>query len=338
MNILIVAPSWVGDLILAHSLIRDLHKTHPSAKIDVLALEWCQACLERMPHVNKILTMPIGHGHVQLFKRYKLGKSLENHYDKAYILPNSWKSALIPFFARIPIRIGWRGELRFGLLTECKPLNKTRFPLMVQRYVALNHGADFTGKTIPLPKLTVTAAQKQNVLEKFNLTCSPPVIVFAPGAAFGGAKQYPTEHFATLASTFQQQGFQVWQMGSVQDEPIMAEIDQKSGRKTIILGEKATLADKIDLISQAALLISNDSGLMHVGSALDIPVIALYGSTSPKFTPPLGKRSKALFRNDLSCRPCFKRQCPLKGTEKLACLTGISPKLVLETAQHLLNA
>ena len=144
MNILIVGPSWVGDMVMAQTLFQCLKQRHPECEIDVLAPEWSRPILERMPEVRKALSFPLGHGALELATRRKIGKSLKGQYDQAILLPNSLKSALVPFFAGIPKRTGWRGEFRYGLLNDVRKLDKQRYPLMIERFMALAYapGAD----------------------------------------------------------------------------------------------------------------------------------------------------------------------------------------------------
>lgn len=323
---------------MAQSLFRQLRQQHPTASIDLLAPDWCRALTERMPEIRRSLSMPIGHGKFNLAARYRLGKQLRaENYTCAYVLPNSWKSALVPFFARIKKRIGWRGEWRYGLLTDCRRLNKARYPLMVQRFAALAHDSRWQGQDFLYPKLEVTQAQLQAVLHQFNLTLDKPVLAFAPGAAFGDAKRWPQAYFAKVASHFIAKGWQVWQLGSGDDEAVMQAIEQQTEGSTTILGNRATLADKVDLLSAVTALVSNDSGLMHVGCALEKAVVGIYGSTTPDFTPPLGQRVKILARADVPCRPCFERSCPLKGADNRQCLTKITAEEVINAVETLVN-
>ena len=152
MRILVVGPSWVGDMMMSQSLYRTLRARFPQAIIDVMAPAWCRPLLSRMPEVNEAIAMPLGHGALALGERRKLGHSLrERRYDRAYVLPNSFKSALVPFFAGIPHRTGWRGEMRYGVLNDARVLDKHAWPLMVERYVALAYdkGVMQSAKDLP---------------------------------------------------------------------------------------------------------------------------------------------------------------------------------------------
>ncbi|SET39095.1 lipopolysaccharide heptosyltransferase II [Thorsellia anophelis] len=307
MRILIIGPSWVGDMMMSQSLYRTIKALHPDAIIDVMAPTWSHALLARMPEVNKGIEMPLGHGALGLKARYHLGKTLsQNHYTHAYILPNSFKSALIPWFAKIKTRIGWRGEMRYGLLTDCRKLDKLAFVKMVDRYVALAYSADKikTAKDIPSPilrpKLYVTQSEIKLVQEKFlpkaviNTLAERKkngLIGFCPGAEFGPAKRWPDYHYAKLAETLIQQGHIIILFGSAKDaqigEAIIEKLSSEAKNQCFNLAGITSLEEAICLIAGLDGMVTNDSGLMHIGAALDIPLVALYGPTSPEFTPPL---------------------------------------------------
>lgn len=307
MRILIIGPSWVGDMMMSQSLYRTLKAHHPHAVIDVMAPAWSHALLARMPEINQGIEMPIGHGSFGLKARYELGKTLrENHYTHAYVLPNSFKSALIPWFAKIKTRIGWRGEMRYGLLTDCRKLDKAGFVKMVERYVALAYPASSikTAADIPQPilrpQLQVNAHEVASIREKFIpesilSTLQAPnqnrLIGFCPGAEFGPAKRWPDYHYANLALQLIRQGHSIILFGSIKDAPIgeaiIKQLPQENQNRCLNLAGKTTLDEAICLIGGLDAMVTNDSGLMHIGAALNIPLVALYGPTSPEFTPPL---------------------------------------------------
>ena len=334
-KILIIGPSWVGDMVMAQSLFMVLKQKNPEAQIDVMAPPWSNALLERMPEVTDVIDMPLGHGQLQLKLRYQLGKSLrQKHYTQAILLPNSLKSALVPFWASIPKRTGYVGELRYGLLNDIRKLDKSKLTMTVQRFVALaNEVTDSTIdlKSIPVPSLQVQAENVQSVLSKFNLSNDKPVLALCPGAEYGPAKQWPARHYAALAATKMQQGWQVWIFGSQKDHAIAEQINEILNQRAINLCGKTELAQAIDLMSLSQAVVSNDSGLMHMGAALGVPVVGVYGSSDPNFTPPLGKNT-AMQSLNLDCSPCFKRICPLGHTH---CLENLEPERVLASLDHL---
>ncbi|MDF2529635.1 MAG: rfaF [Gammaproteobacteria bacterium] len=321
---------------MAQSLLIKLKQIYPHALIDVLAPNWVMAILERMPEVNKTIPMPITHGQFQLKDRYRLGKTLrQEKYDQAFILPNSWKSALIPFFAKIPKRTGWLGEMRYGLLNDWRKLNKNTYPKMVQRFVALAYSREqaWAGEDYPEPALTIKPAHTQAKLIQYQLNLDKPVLSLCPGAAFGPAKRWPTSHFAEVAKKKIQQGWQVWIFGSDKDKVFADEIDALTQHQCHNLAGKTSLADMLDLLSLSQVVVSNDSGPMHIAASLHKPLIALYGSSSADYTPPLSSRAVILSVPNLPCRPCFQRDCPLGH---MKCLNELDPEWVLGAIDKLI--
>lgn len=305
MKILVIGPSWVGDMMMSQSLYRTLKAEYPSAEIDVMAPAWCRPLLARMPEVNQALAMPLGHGALGLGERRRLGRALRaNRYDRAYVLPNSFKSALVPFFADIPQRTGWRGEMRYGLLNDVRVLDKAAFPLMVQRYVALAYDkgriqrADDLPQPLLWPQLQVSDEEIAETTSVFNLTDSRPIVGFCPGAEFGPAKRWPHYHYATLAQQLIESGYQVALFGSAKDheagEQIRAALQEDARDFCLNLAGKTQLEQAVILIAACRAVVSNDSGLMHVAAALNKPLIALYGPSSPDFTPPLSDKARVI--------------------------------------------
>lgn len=337
-NILVVGPSWVGDMVMAQSLFMSLKAKNPDSRISVLAPEWTRALLDRMPEVEKSISLPIGHGQLNLGGRKTLGRSLRSEqFTTAIVLPNSFKSALIPFYAGIPKRIAWRGEWRNLLLSDCRRLNKEKFPLMVQRFAALAFPASSEPPTdIPKPQLQTSSESVKAALKDFALDTSSNVLAICPGAEFGVAKQWPVEHFARTCAFFIDKGWKVWIFGSDKDsqvaEDILCLLGEQQRQSCVSLAGKTSLAQAIDLLSVADAVVSNDSGLMHIAAALNSPVVALYGSTSPDFTPPLTDRAE-LLSTDIECRPCFKRECPL-GHKK--CLVDLKPDRAINAINELM--
>jgi heptosyltransferase-2 len=330
-KILIIGPSWIGDMVMAQSLFKTLREQHPSVLIDVLALAWTKPLLERMPEVNRAITMPISHGTFGWKLRKKLGQELRSeHYDQAIVLPNSWKSALIPWFAQIPMRTGWRGEMRYGLLNDIRTLNKSALPMMVQRYVALAHPASQAEIAQVYPKPLMVANPLSNQF-RFSQKTRQKRLILCPGAEFGPAKQWPASHYAELANSLIKQDWQALILGSEADKGIANEIisklDSESNSAIINLCGKTELSDAIDLLDTADLVVSNDSGLMHIAAALQKPLIAIYGPTSPDFTPPLSDTAH-IIQIKVDCGPCFQRECPEKHHQ---CMQNITAQSIIET-------
>ena len=338
-KILIVGPSWVGDMVMSQSLYRLLKQQYPFSQIDVLAPQWCLDIVKRMPEVTHTIVMPVGHGRFQLRKRIKLAWQLRQaNYDQAIVLPNSWKSALIPWLAGIPKRIGWLGELRYGLLNDHRKLNKNQYPLMVQRFVALGYQKNerWDATQYPLPHLVSNPTLALQTLQRLNTDMpATPVLALAPGAAFGNSKRWPESYFADVANHYLAKAWQVWLLGSPADQPVLDQIQGATQNRCIIFSDNASLDAKIDLLSLATVVISNDSGLLHVAAALNRPTIGIYGSTTPEFTPPLGEKVEILQVDSLPCRPCFKRECPLSNDAWLKCLRDITPTQAIAAVERL---
>lgn len=338
-KILIVGPSWVGDMVMAQSLFILLKQLRPQAQIDVLAPAWSRPLLDRMPQVNDAIDMPVGHGSLMLGVRRQIAKGLrERQYSQAIVLPNSLKSALIPWLAKIPLRTGWKGESRYLLLNDLRVLDKIAYPLMVQRFdaLALPKGAEVPARAaLPIPSLQAKTETVAPLRERLGLTASRNILALCPGAEFGPAKRWPEQHYAAVAERKIAEGWQVWLMGSVKDQPVAAAIRHSLSAKNQTfchdLTGKTKLEDAIDLLAVSDAVVSNDSGLMHIAAALDRPVVVVYGSTSPQFTPPLNKRV-AILSIPVDCGPCFKRECPL---ETLDCLQNLSPQQVCDALDEL---
>lgn len=341
MKILIIGPAWVGDMVMAQALFMCLRQQHPRARIDVLAPAWSQPLLSRMPEVNEALTLDIAHGELGLGKRRAVGKALrERAYDQAIVLPNSFKSALIPLIAKIPLRTGWRGEARGWLLNDCRALDKEKLPLMVQRFAALAYKEPpqwLLDGRVPVPRLRIDAAAQRAAFAKFGLNRHKPILALCPGAEYGPSKQWPEAHYAAVAAHYLQPqcGYQVILLGSARDRPVAERIMEGLKPSTLpdcrnLCGETA-LGEAIDILAAASAVVTNDSGLMHVAAALNRPMVVVYGSTSADFTPPLCAQARALSLQ-LECSPCFNRECPLGH---LNCLKELSPPLVIAAMAEL---
>jgi heptosyltransferase-2 len=336
---LIVGPAWVGDMVMAQSLFILLKQTYPDSEITVTAPQWTLPILDRMPQVDSHFATDFSHGELALGRRRRLGISLrEQGFTSSIVLPNSFKSALLPYFANVPRRIGWRGEWRIPLLNDCRVLDKTKFPKMVERFAALGVPANAARNEFPpRPRLAVDEENVALSLACLDLNPNAKVVAICPGAEFGEAKQWPAQYYAQLSNELIKHGFEVWLFGSANDQEIAAQIesgissDYRGGLQN--LAGRTNLAQAIDLLSLAKVCVSNDSGLMHIAAALDLPIVAIFGSTSPDFTPPLADKV-TLLTTDIECRPCFQRQCPLGH---LRCLKEILPSTAVSSIAALLG-
>ena len=334
-KILVIGPAWVGDTVMAQTLFTLLKQQDPTAIIDVLAPAHSVQVLLRMPEINQCFVSPFSHGSLNLRERFKLGRTYQAAgYQQAFTLPNSFKSALIPFFAGIPKRTGWLGEYRYGLLNDARKLDKARYPLMVERFAALAFPKDSPlPANLPWPHLQTTQESVAAALKKYTVAkvSGQPILALCPGAEFGPAKRWPIEYFSQVAQQKLKEGWAVWLFGSPKEQQCGVDIQALCQNQCVDLIGKTKLVDTIDLLSCADAVVANDSGLMHISAALNKPLVVVYGSTDPGFTPPLSKNVEILSLK-LPCSPCFQRECPL---EHLNCLKQLTPDKVLASIDTL---
>ena len=331
---LIIAPQWIGDAVMTEPLLRRLHAR--GERLTVGALPWVAPVYRAMAQVERVIEFPFAHGGLQWAARRALARELRGQFDRAIVCPNSWKSALIPWWAGAAERCGYQGEARWGLLTRRLPNpSKTQRPPMVEFYGALSGEDGFAAER---PQLAVSSAAVETVLQTRGLQ-RENYYVLVPGAEYGPAKRWPTAHFATLARQLgQARGRAIVLLGSAKDAPVCAEIAQAvvqagSGR-CLDLSGRTDLAEALALVSASLGVVSNDSGMMHVAAAFGVPQVAIFGSSSPLHTPPLSPHARVLWLKDdpayqppLDCAPCFARECPLGHTR---CLRDVTPQRVLE--------
>lgn len=330
--VLVVGPSWVGDLVLAQPLFALLADRPGCAGVDVLAPPFMAPLLVRMPAVRRAVEQPFGHGVFRPAARWALGRSLRAAgYVQAVVLPNSWKSALAVRAARIPRRTGYLGEARFGLLNDLRRLDRAALPMTLQRFYALGLPPGAAPDGIPDPRLESTPAQQAATRAALGLPVDAMPVVLCPGAEYGPAKRWPVRHFAALARHYLDAGTPVWLCGSARDAPVTAAVNTAAGGRCADLAGRTDLGAACDLLAGAALVVSNDSGLMHVAAALGAPVVGVFGSSDPRHTPPLGARARSVSLA-LPCSPCFARNCPLGHTR---CLEDLEPQRVLEAARRI---
>ncbi|SCK26256.1 lipopolysaccharide heptosyltransferase II [Vogesella sp. LIG4] len=334
-KILVIGPSWVGDSVMAQPLYRRLHERHPGLELHVFAPAWTLPLLSRMPEVAKAHLNPFGHGQLRLKERWKVARQLHSeHFDQVVVLPNSLKAALIPFLAGIPKRTGFTGELRYGLLNDTRDLDEHELPTMVERFCALAEApGQALPRPIPHPRLASRREQQEATARKLGIDLALPIVAMCPGAEYGPAKRWPARHFAELARRYRAAGYQVCLFGSPKDQEIGDEIASLAEGAAANLCGKTGLEEAIDLMGLAKLAICNDSGLMHVAAALDVPLVGIYGSSSPDFTPPLSNKA-AIVSLNMDCSPCFERNCPYKHT---LCLENLHPAQVWQAAENLLQ-
>ena len=320
---LVIAPQWIGDAVMSEPLLRRL--ADRGERLSVAALPWVAPVLRAMPQAIEVVELPFAHGRLDLAERRRLGAEWRGAFDIAYVLPNSIKAALIPAFARIPRRIGYQGEGRFGLLNERWPNPKEERPPMVAYYAALGGPL---GAAPLRPELSVGASARRAALDAAGLEAGR-FYAFAPGAEYGPAKRWPAERYAALAGALHaRDGLPVALLGSKQEAEQCEQIAAAAPGACVVLAGKTSLDEAIALISAARGVVSNDSGLMHVAAAFGVPQVAVFGSTSPVHTPPHNARAQVLWLKDelgLDCMPCFERTCRYGH---YGCLNGVAVERV----------
>ena len=333
---LIIAPSWVGDMVMSQSLYRYLKSLHPDCLIDIAAPKHCCVLAQFMPEINQSIPLEFTHGQFSLFSRINIGKKLRaNNYTHAIVLPNSWKSALIPFAAKIKRRIGWHGEERYFLLNDKRRLDKTKYPIMIERLCALAIDRRHPLQSpLPKPRFIPNPNQSSTTLDEFQIQVNNKLIALCPGAEFGPAKKWPTSYYAQVAQYLLDKGHTVLLLGSSKDKESTYEIQHLYHKHPLLhnLAGQTDLYQAIHLLSSCNQVISNDSGLMHIACALNIPTLVIYGSTSDQFTPPLNHQAKSIYLKNLACRPCFKRQCPLGHMD---CMNKLTPQTIIDALEQL---
>jgi heptosyltransferase-2 len=332
---LVIAPQWIGDAVMTEPLLRCLAAR--GERVVVGALPWVAPVYRAMPQVAQVLELPFAHGGLQWSARRAMARQLRGQFDVAYVCPNSFKSALLPWWADIPKRVGYLGEARFGVLTHRVPNPPSGHrPPMVAFYSALASALQPTNASPPpesVPQISLTPERCAAVLAPLGLQ-QRGYVVLSPGAEYGPAKRWPAAHFAALA---RQLPMPVVLLGSTKERALCAEIAQaaNAGRAgpCLDLSGRTALDEALALVAQAHALVSNDSGLMHVAAAFGTRQVALFGSSSPLHTPPLSPQATVIWLRDdpaytppLDCAPCFARTCPLGHTR---CLADIAPERVL---------
>ena len=253
-----------------------------------------------MPEVTKKIVSPFSHGETKLLERYKLGQGLKKeNYDRAIILTNSLKSSLIPYFARIEVRTGWLGEFRYGLINDIRSSKKLKKSLMVEKFAALSLCEEnYSIENLTFPELEINFDNQRNFLEEFSIDYSKNTMAICPGAEFGPSKRWPAEYYAEIAKFYVNKGWNVLCIGSKNDEDIGMGIGSlnnlRSNESFINLTGKTSLQDAIDILAFTEKVVTNDSGLMHISAAVKTPLVALYGPSSPEYTPPLISKKKIL--------------------------------------------
>lgn len=325
---LVIAPQWIGDAVMTEPLLRVLAQRGET--LTVAAMPWVAPIYRAMPQVAHVIELPFSRGALQWWARRRFAQAWRGQFDRAYVAPNSWKSAVLPWFAGVPVRVGYHGEARFVLLNQRIPNpDKDQRGAMVAHYLAL---AQIEADSSVQPKLDLSLDLLKTTLLNFDLKLGA-YAVFAPGAEYGPAKRWPAANFAEMGL---RTGLPVVLLGSAKEaalcDDIATRINQERPKNARNLAGKTDLSQAMALIASSQAMLSNDSGLMHVAAAMGVPQVAVFGSSSPLHTPPLSDKAvvlwlknEASYQPALDCAPCFERICPLGH---LRCLNDLTPERV----------
>ena len=315
-RILVISPNWIGDAVMAQPLLRLLKQAHPERSIDVLAPPQVVPVWRRIQEADDIMITPFRHRALQLGERVRTARRLSKRgYDQAYVLPNTLKYGLIPWLAGIPKRVGYKGEMRYGMVNVMHHDDQPP-RAMVPFYAALAHEPGQPLDTrLERPSLVVAGEETEAICTRLGLALDRPLVVFAPGAEFGIAKRWPPMHYGALAARVVEMlpNVQIALMGAPNDRPTCEQVLSHAGPAAASMRDLSgltSLDEAITLLAQASAVVSNDSGLLHIASALNRPVVALYGSTDPDYAPPLSEVARVISLR-LECSPCRQRECPL---------------------------
>ena len=305
-KLLIIPQNWLGDIVMSQTLLKKIKSNNPKTSIDILVNSSLKNLVERMPEINKVIILDCNHRELGLFKRLRLAKEIKkSSYDRSIVLSRSLKSSLIPYFAKIPIRTGELGELRYLLINDLKEFSKESRRKTASRYISMYSDNNEELSENYYPSLDSNSENIKNLSEKYDLKKDKKVIIFAPGAAFGPSKMWPVNKFRELGKKLNND-FKILILGSNNEKSIGNYI--VTNKNMVNLCGKTSIADAVDLMHISKFCVSNDSGLMHLAAATNTKSISIYGSTSPDFTPPLTK-NKDIHYKGMSCSPCFEKKC-----------------------------
>ena len=304
-KLLIIPQNWLGDIVMSQTLLKKVKSENPNTVIDILVNSTFKSLVERMPEINKAVILDSGHKELGLLKRLDLARRIKGNYDQSIVLSRSIKSALIPYFAKIPIRTGELGESRYILINDLKKFTKGDRRKTAFRYVSMFSKKEEVLDKKYYPSLQSDPENMKILSDKYKLNLDKKIIIFAPGAAFGPSKMWPVEKFKELGEKLNKDFF-ILILGSNNEKNIGDKI--VTNKNMINLCGETTITEAVDLMHISEFCVSNDSGLMHLASATNTKSISIYGATSPELTPPLTSNKEIHYRG-ISCSPCFEKKC-----------------------------
>jgi len=323
--ILLVPYQWIGDFVRCHSVVQLLRARFPARPVDILSSTLAAPLAAYMPGVRKAVVQDLPRGRIDFAENARLAAKLKpEHYGTALVMSRKWKSALAPYLAGIPERVGFLGEMRFVLLNDIRPGEKNYSTMAEQcAALALSRGAKLP--PLPEPKLAASPAQRQSWRTRTGIEkAGQQAVALAPGSVWS-SKRWPISHYARLAQLLGERGRAVWIAGGRDERPLAEAIRKIAPAARDLTG--LDIGDGALALGEADAAVTNDSGALHMAAAFGTPTLALYGPTDPAAWMPLNKCAKALQADEpLACRPCAEHDCPL-GHHR--CLVDLSPQAVL---------
>ena len=323
-QILVRGVNWVGDSILTYPTVQNLKLLFPQSHLAILVPDSLADLWRTSPYVDEIIPFRKEEGIRSLWEDLNLGQSLkERNFDLAFILPRSFRSAFQSYLARVPIRVGYQSEARSLFLTHGIP--RTDDVLHVHRVHYYQRLIEPFGKveTSLAPRIFLREEDRrwaEETLKDLGLLDGRPLIGMNPGATYGLAKCWPPGRFGELGKRIGKKWkASVLLFGREEERPVAEQILQHAGVEGVDLVGKTRLLQLAALLERCRLLVTNDTGTMHVAAAAGTPVVALFGSTDPVATGPWGE-GHVVLRREVSCSPCLKRICPTDHR----CMEGIT--------------
>ena len=328
MKILIDYPTWIGDAVVAQSLLIFLKQKFPDCVIGVLIPAYLSSLFNLIPQADRLHQIQYRRGKLDLLYKFLFAKNISNmDYNLAILLRNSFKSALIPYFARIKERVGYAGECRSILLT--KALKKEVNHSIVEKFLYL--GGRKVEEQYSYPNFSFEKLFLSYVASKFEISKKKKILILCPGAEYGESKRWPVEHYSQCALQMLKSNWDVYILGSEKDAALACEINNFCFGRCKNLAGKTSLYEACGILHLSDVVVSNDSGLMHMAAASGSSVVALYGSTSDAFAPPLTDKARSIYLK-LSCSPCRNRKCKYGHHN---CMKNISCEMVVEKINKL---
>ena len=329
--VLIIPYMWIGDFVRGHSVVRVLKERWPNRPVDLLTTSLCAPLVDYMPGVRRGIVWDLPRGRLALAKQWALAKQFrEAHYGTALVMPRTWKSAIAPALAALPQRTGFVGEVRFGLINDWR-WGERAMPRFIDKNaaLALPANAPLPKQEWPVPQLVVPADQVAAWRAANGLGASA-AIALAPGSV-GASKRWT--YYADAARMFSERGLNVWVVGGPGEKAIAADIVRVGGPLVRDL-TGTDLRNGIMAMAAAKLVISNDSGLMHIAAAIGTPTMGIFGPTSPYHWMPLNGLAATVKRpTDLPCQPCHRPICTANDHH---CMRDIAASDVVNIAQDVM--